>query len=418
MFSSYKGLPRTAWIIFGGTIVNRLGFMVVPFLVYYLGSRDVSTSQVTYVLGCLGIGTLVGPLLSGVLADRWSRRQTMITGLVGTAVSHGLLFVAPNLVSLALAAAVLSVCGTMVSPSANAILGASVDAERRRNAFSLVYWAVNIGSAGAGILGGFLAEQGYWLLFLVDGSCSIAYAFIVASLLPADRQGSIPLAGRPTRGYGVVFRDPLMRGLLPLFGITLAIYSLTEAALPLSIRDDGLSPKILGLMATVNAVVVVVLQPIATTVLDRFRPLAVYVCAAGLIGLGVALTGLAHDVWTYAATVVVWSVGEAAIGGIHSATIQSIAPEHARGRYQGAFQWLWGSSRFVALTAGTALYASAGPAFLWWFCALAGVFAPLGVLALAPAIDRRAAELEKEKKQEEETPETPETPEAPAVAAE
>lgn len=396
MFSAYKGLPRTAWIIFSGTIVNRLGFMVVPFLVYYLGSRDVSTSNVTYVLGCLGIGTLVGPLLSGVLADRWGRRSTMVTGLVGTAVSHGLLFVAPNLVTLALAAAVLSVCGTMVSPSANALLADSVSAEQRRNAFSLVYWAVNIGSAGAGMLGGFLAEHGYGLLFAVDASCSLVFAVIAANLLPAGKRIAPPTAAQGG-GYGVVLRDPLMRALLPLFGITLAIYSLTEAALPLAIRDDGLSPKVLGLMATLNAVLVVILQPIATTVLSKAPPLVVYVFASGFIALGVALTGLADDVWTYGGTVAVWSLGEAAIGGIHSATIQSIAPEHARGRYQGAFQWMWGSSRFVALTAGTALYAHAGPATLWWCCVTAGLVAPLGVLALGPAIKRRTTEAEEEK---------------------
>ncbi len=390
MFSAYKGLPRTAWIIFSGTTVNRLGFMVVPFLVYYLGSRGVSTSDVTYVLGCLGVGTLVGPLLSGVLSDRWGRRSTMVTGLLGTAVSHGLLFAAPNLVTLALAAATLSVCGTMVSPSANALLAESVDAERRRDAFSLVYWAVNIGSAGAGILGGFLAVHGYWLLFVVDASSSVLFAAIAASTLPAGKR-SAPTTTVEGSGYGVVLRDPLMRALMPLFGITLAIYSLTEASLPLAIRDDGLSPKVLGLMATLNAVLVVILQPIATTVLAKIRPLVVYVFAAGLVAVGVALTGLADDGWSYGATVLVWSVGEAAIGGIHSATIQSIAPDHARGRYQGAFHSLWGISRFVALTVGTAVYAHAGPAVLWWFCAVAGLVAPLGVLALGPAIDRRTA---------------------------
>ncbi|MGW5636142.1 MDR family MFS transporter [Streptomyces sp. NPDC003832] len=401
MFSSYKGLPRTAWVIFGGVIVNRLGFMVVPFLVYYLGSRDVSTSQVTYVLGCLGIGTLVGPLLSGVLADSWGRRSTMVTGLLGTAVAHGLLYAAPNLVTLALAAAVLSVCGTMVSPSANALLAESVDAERRRNAFSLVYWAVNIGSAGAGILGGFLAENGYWLLFLVDACSSLAFAVIAVCLLPAGKRSAPAPAGQGG-GYGVVLRDPLMRALLPLFGVTLAIYSLTEAGLPLAIRDDGLSPKVLGVMATLNAVLVVILQPLATTVLAKARPLLVYTFAAGLIAVGVALTGFADSMWSYGVTVAVWSLGEAAIGGIHSATVQSIAPEHARGRYQGAFQWLWGSSRFVALTAGTAVYAHAGPEYVWWFCAVAGVLAPLGVLALSPAIDRRTAEIENEKKETDE----------------
>ncbi|CCK27869.1 putative secreted protein [Streptomyces davaonensis JCM 4913] len=126
--------------------------------------------------------------------------------------------------------------------------------------------------------------------------------------------------------------------------------------------------------------------------------------AAGvLIAIGVALTGVADTAWAYAATVVLWSLGEASIGGIHSSIIQSIAPEHARGRYQGAFQWSWGVARFSALTVGTAVYAHAGPAVLWWFSAVAGVIAALGVGALAPTIARRAAAQEPEAEPEKET---------------
>jgi len=373
-----------------GTIVNRLGFMVTPFLVYYLGSRGISTSQIPYILGALGAGNLVGPMVGGLLADRRGRRPTMVTGLVGVAISHGLLFIAPNVVTLALAAVLLSVAGSMVSPAASALVADSVTEDRRRTAFSLVHWAVNIGTAGAGMLGGFLATHGYWLLFAVDATGSLAYAVIAATMLP---KGSGPKANGTAGkgGYGVVFRDPLMRVLLPLFGTSIAIYSLTEAGLPLAIRDDGLSPTTLGLMATLNAALVVVLQPIATAVLAGVRPLLVYVVASILIAVGVALTGAADNAWAYAGTVTLWSIGEASIGGIHSSIIQSISPQDARGRYQGAFQWSWGIARFTALTIGTAVYAHAGPAVLWWFSAVAGVAAALAVGALAPVINRRTA---------------------------
>ncbi len=180
-----------------------------------------------------------------------------------------------------------------------------------------------------------------------------------------------------------------MRTLLPLFAISIGIYSLTEVGLPLAIRDHGLPATTLGLMATLNAAMVVILQPIATSVLSRFRSLWVYVLASSLISIGVALTGVAHNAWSFAGTVVLWSLGEASIGGIHATIIAGIAPENARGRYQGAFQWSWGIARFAALTAGTAVYAHAGPPTLWWFSAIAGIAAALAVGALAPVINRR-----------------------------
>src|SRR5215475_374859 len=241
MLSTFRGLPRVAWIIFAGTVVNRLGYIVTPFLVFYLGSRGIPTRQVPYVLGALGVGNLIGPMVGGLFADRMGRRRTMLVGLIGTAVAQGLLFAAPNVLTLAFAAVLLSVAGSIVPPAASALLTDAVEAQRRRAAFSLIHWAVNIGTAVAGMLGGFLATHGYWLLFTVDAATALAYALIVVVLLPGDRgSGGRAAASASGTGYGVVFRDPLMRALLPLFGTELVIYSLTEICLPLAIRDHGL----------------------------------------------------------------------------------------------------------------------------------------------------------------------------------
>jgi MFS family permease len=401
MLSTFSGLPRTAWIVAAGTVVNRLGYVVTPFLVFYLGASGVPTRQVPYVLGALGAGNLIGPIIGGFLADRVGRRTTMLIGLLCTAAAQGLLYAAPTVVTLALAAATLSAAGSLATPAAAALLTDAVPADRRRTAFQLFHWAVNIGTAAAGVLGGFLAGHGYWLLFVLDAATSLVFALIVATLLPDVNVP--PRSAESGSGYGVVWRDRLMRALLPLFGTALMIYSLTEVCLPLAIRDDGLSTATYGAMATLNAVLVVVLQPVAISVTARFPQIPVFMTASVIIAVGIALTGLADDAWSYAGTVVLWSIGEAAAGGVAGAIIASLAPPDARGRYQGSFQWTWGVARFLALAAGTALYADVAPAVVWWFSAVAGIGSALGVGALGPMINRRTAE--------------PEPPAVPATAA-
>jgi MFS family permease len=390
VLSTLSGLPRTAWVIFAGTVVNRLGYLVTPFLVFYLGSRGVTTAEVPYVLGALGAGNLIGPMVGGLLADRVGRRATILIGLIGTVVAQGLLFAAPNVVTLALAAVLLSGTGSTVGPAASALMSDVVAPQWQRAAFSLAHWAMNIGAAVAGMLGGFLATHGYWQLFTVDAATSLAYAVIAVALLPGGRGDGAPSAGSGSgTGYGVVFRDGLMRALLPLLGVGMVIYSLTEVCLPLAIRDDGLSATTLGVMATLNAILVVVLQPVATHVLAGWRQIPVYVSGCVLVAVGVALTGVAHDPWFYAGTVVIWSIGEATIGGIPSSIVASLAPAHARGRYQGSFQWTFGVARFAALSVGTFVYAHAGPAVVWRFSAIAGITAGFAVAGLTPVIARR-----------------------------
>ncbi|MFC7217943.1 MFS transporter [Streptomyces polyrhachis] len=389
MLTSYRALPATVWTLFAGTIVNRLGYLVTPFLVFFLADRGVTGVSTTVVLGALGAGNLLGPALGGLLADRLGRRPTMLTGLVGAAAAQGALFLAPGVASMAAAAFAVSAAGSLAGPASAALMADSVSGEARRRAYALFGWGVNIGTAVAGVLGGFLAAQGYWLLFAVDAATMLLFAGIVAVRISEPPRAEAESGGGA--GYGVVLRDRLMLVLLPLLGVQLFVYSLTEVALPLAVHDSGLSPAVYGAMAAVNAVLVVALQPFTTSLLAPLPPMYVQAAGGVLIAAGVALTGLADGVAGYTVSVVVWSLGEVVVAGIAASVVASLAPAHARGRYQGAFQWVWGVARFTALTGGVALYTTAGPSVLWWTALVGGAGTALATAALGRRIAARAA---------------------------
>ncbi|MFD4319832.1 MFS transporter [Streptomyces sp. NPDC058548] len=392
--SSFRGLPSVVWTIFAGTIVNRLGYLVTPFLVFFLAARGVTGAETSYVLGALGAGNLLGPAVGGILADRIGRRPTMLIGLIGTSAAQGALFLAPGVWTMAAAALLISAAGSTVSPAAYALLADAVDSERRRRAYALFGWGVNIGTAVAGVLGGYLAARGYWLLFVVDAGSMLAYALVVAVRLKdpkGEKSRETSEEKKDGIGYGVVLRDRLALLLLPLFGVQLFVYSLTEVALPLAVHDSGLSPAVYGAMAAVNAILVVALQPFATARLSRFPQLAVQGAGGTLIAGGVALTGLADSVAGYTVSVVVWSLGEVVVAGIAAGVVANLAPAHARGRYQGAFSWTWGLARFAALTLGVATYTTLGPSVLWWTALAAGTAAAVATAALTARVNARTA---------------------------
>ncbi|MCX5196113.1 MFS transporter [Streptomyces sp. NBC_00249] len=390
MFSTFRGLPHTVWTLFAGTVVNRLGHLVTPFLVFLLADRGISAAETPYVLGALGAGNLIGPALGGVLADRIGRRPTMLIGLTGAAAAQGALFLAPGALAMGAAALLLSAASATVSPAAFALMADAVEGERRQRAYALFQWGVNIGTAVAGVLGGFLAANGYWLLFAVDAGSLLAYAAVVAVRLREPARA--PRSGAGAKGgigYGVVLRDRLMMALLPLFGIQLFVYSLTEVALPLSMRDSGLSPAAYGAMAAVNAVLVVALQPLLTARVAKLPQLPVQAGGSALIAVGVAATGLADGLVGYTVSVVLWSLGEVVCAGISASVVANLAPAEARGRYQGAFSWTWGVARFVALTLGVSLYSGVGPAALWWTALLAGLLCSAGIVTLRRRVTAR-----------------------------
>src|SRR5580692_13128608 len=95
------GLPRTFWVIWVGTVINRLGYVVEPFLALYLvRGRGLSVGVAGVLIACFGAGAFVSQPVGGMLADRVGRRTTIIAGMTGSAVGFVALGLAPNLVAI------------------------------------------------------------------------------------------------------------------------------------------------------------------------------------------------------------------------------------------------------------------------------------------------------------------------------
>ncbi|MFF7364743.1 MFS transporter [Streptomyces sp. NPDC008125] len=390
MEKNFGGLPRPFWILFVGMIANRIGTMVVPFLVFFLGSRGISTEQTGTIVVALGAGGMFGPVLGGLLADRIGRRQAVLIGLVATPAGLGCLYAAPGPATLAVAAALLGLMSSIYRPAASALVGDVVHTEQRGKAFSLLHWGFNIGTAVASAAAGYLAGRGFWLLFLLDGLTCLAYAVIVVRGIPKDLPRPAVVKEKGGAGYGVVLRDRLMLTHMGLSALGITIYTMTEFAIPMSIRDDGLSPAVYGLVGVANAVIVIACQPLIYGRLAHLPRMKVLAASWALIGVGVAMTGLAHRPWQYMLTVVVWSVGEVVNGVVAGAIVTDLAPEEARGRYQGALAWVWQLARLIAPATATWLFSTVGPSTLWTACAVIGILTAFATLRLTGPVARRA----------------------------
>jgi len=97
-----------------------------------------------------------------------------------------------------------------------------------------------------------------------------------------------------------------------------------------------------------------------------------------LTGLGYALTAFAHDAWSLAGTVVVWTLGEMLSSPVSAAYVAGLSPQHMRGRYMGLVSVVWALGLIAGPTWGTALYAR-NPSQLWALCAALGVLSAMFV---------------------------------------
>jgi MFS family permease len=130
--------------------------------------------------------------------------------------------------------------------------------------------------------------------------------------------------------------------------------------------------------------VIVLLELPLVSITQRFPYRPVMALGSLLVGLGFALTAFANDLPELAFTVLIWTIGEIVYAPVASAYVADLAPEHLRGRYQGAWGLMWGFAFVLAPILGAVIYAW-NPDGLWLTCGLLGlVSALLLVLQVSP----------------------------------
>lgn len=413
------GLPRPFWMLWAGTLVNRLGMFVEPFLALYLtSSRHLSLGQTGAMLAAYGAGSVLSQPLGGALADRVGRRATLTGGMLANAVALVGLGYARGTIPLAIAVVLAGFTIDIYRPASSAIVADLVGPRDRTRAYGLLFWAVNVGYSVAMVLGGTLARAGYEWLFWADAVTCAAFGILVWRGVPetlpaaarptgnaapgthADSAGQDTSAGQGTDegtargGLLAVVRDPLLVSFTLVTLLAMCVYMQAYTTLPLAVTRSGLSPGDYGLAVAVNGIVIVAAQPVAGAWLGRLTQrggqghATVLACGIAVMGLGFGLTSLASTTWQYAACVAVWTCGEILTSSVGPSVIALLAPPGMRGRYNGVFGLSFSLGYFIAPLAGTRLLAHGGP-LLWLSCAAACTVAAGWQLALGPAIRRR-----------------------------
>lgn len=384
------GLPGAFWALWSGTLVNRIGYLVEPFLAYYLtGHRGLSVTAAGVVLAANGLGGTFSQLIAGVAADRIGRRATLTLGMLANAASLVGLGYARGIGMIIAVTFLFGVTVDIYRPASQAMVADLVPARDLPRAYGLVFWAVNLGFSVAMVLGGMLARAGFLWLFWADAVTCAIFGLIVWRWAPDSRPEPARSAGRRD-GFGKVLRDTLMAGYLCITLAYTFVYLQAYTTLPLAMKLGGLPARDYGLAMALNGLLIVAIQPLAGHWLARRDPVRVLAAGIVVVGLGFGLTAVARSTLAYAATIAVWTLGEIITVGMAATIVAALAPAHLLGRYSGLIGAAWGAGYLLAPLGGSRLLVLGAPV-LWLTCAGLCAASASGLLALRPAVRRRAA---------------------------
>jgi MFS family permease len=388
------GLPRQFWFLWTGTLINRVGSFAVLFLSIYLTSeRGFSQSQAGLILGFYGVGGAIGTLGGGVLADRWGRRPTMLIAQFGAAALMLALGFVQTYPQIAVTTLLLGLFAEAVRPAFSAMMIDIVPEQDRVRAFSLNYWAVNLGFAAAAIIAGFATRIDYLLLFVGDAATTLITAIITAIFLAETR----PARTRHRQigpGMGTALRDRVYIAFLLLNFITVLVVLQHLSTLPIAMLADGHSAATYGTVIAVNGVLIVAGQLFVPKLIEGRDSAKVLAVAALLIGAGFGLVALADTPLMYALTVIIWTLGEMLQSPSNAATVAALSPPGLRGRYQGLNSLSWAVGGALAPIFGGLVLQTGGGTILWGGCLVLCALVAVGQLLAGPARSRRALHMQ------------------------
>ncbi|MFD7405233.1 MDR family MFS transporter [Streptomyces sp. NPDC059866] len=379
-----SGLPREFWWLWTSTLVNRLGGFVATFMALYLTlDRGYSASYAGLVAALHGLGGVLSSLGGGVMADRLGRRPTLLVAQASTAVSVALLGFMHHPVAIAAVAFLVGAASNASRPAVQAMMADIVRPEDRVRAFSLNYWAINLGFAVSSMAAGFIAEVSYLAGFLLEAGMTMACAIVVFVKLPESRPvQTVAAAEEEAVGLGTVLRDGRFMSVVGLSFLVALVFQQGSVGLPIAMGEAGFAPADYGMAIAVNGVLIVALQIPVTRFIEHRDPRRLLVISSLLAGYGFGLTAFAGSVGVFALTVCVWTLAEIVNAPTQTGLVVRLSPVHGRGRYQGMYTMSWSVAGLVAPLMSGFVIDRFGAEWLWGLCAAVGTAAALGYGAL------------------------------------
>jgi MFS family permease len=400
--------PRPVRLLIVGTLVNKLGTFIIPYLTLIL-LRDfhMRESEAARLLFAYGFGSVVSILAGGVVTDRFGRRRTLLVSLFGS----GVLAVAMGVVpSVDLFVPLLVAFGFIVDlyrPAASAIIGDLLPSSDRASGFAGLRMAVNLGWASGTAIGGVLADWNWRFLFLGDGLTTLAFGVLVYFTIPETRPPRVVLASevpapppavdgrtavaRPVFGRGPT--NPLRDGVFLAMALTGLLFTLifcsNLSVLPLTVTQSAGYPAVVfGLLAAVNGVLIAFFEISITARLRGFRRLRLAALGSFLVAVGFGMIGLVmHWAW-FLLAVLVYTAGEILSSPQAMAFIADWAPPEARGRYLSLYQATWSVAIAVNPAIALPLHAALGEAAFWGLMPLVAIPGIVILLRLDRTADR------------------------------
>ncbi len=359
--------------------------------------------------------TSFAQILGGELSDSFGRKNVMVAslfirGLLIAAIAW-IIKVDGNILVLLLVHPLGLFIGSFFNPAARAWVADSTAPAKRMKAYGFLRIGTNAGWALGPAIGGLMAVSSYPRMFAIT-----ALVYMVSTVILAVFIKDSPVF--ETRDYARTdFRTVAATLKAPDFGsfcvfnfiIAMVMSQLVVSTSLYSKHYLGFDERQIGLLFSLNGMLVVGLQYSMTRLLERYRITAGLAAGALFYAAGYLVVGYSGAYISALIGVGVLTMGEIAISPGLQALGANMAPRQEKGRYLGVQGLFQQSGASAGILIGTNAINFISPHYQqgpWLIIACLAVTAALGFRSLGRRLDRRVNGL-----RDETTPPSVESPE-------
>jgi len=323
LFTQYRGLSRSAYILFFARLVTSMGAFIFPMLTLILTVKlEYTKFHAGLLLAVVSILMLVGNLIGGKIADKFNRKKIIISlDIISVIFFFACAIVQPH----ELMVYFLVVSGffaTMEGPSFDALIAEATLPAEREKVFSLAYLGFNLGFAFGAAMAGLLFTNHLSLAFILDGATTITSTLMIILMVKVYKLDQIKEEDKNEYEDKMDSERPLRHILkerksilyfIIISSIGAFIYQQWTFTLPtyvIHIFGDDLGAKYYGFISSVNGLSVIIFTPIMTYVLRKKYELQKMAMGALLMGLSFVVIFNVNALFVFFIFILIFTMAE------------------------------------------------------------------------------------------------------------
>lgn len=362
IFSNYKasfsGLSRETWILSIVMLINRSGYMAVPFMgLYVTQSLHRQPSDAGLIITIFGIGSIIGSAIGGKLTDVIGFRPVQIIAAVVSGTFFLFFASITHFETLCVLALVISCFSEAFRPANFAAIAAYAKEGLQTRSYSLNRLATNIGWAFGVSMGGMIASYNYQLLFYIDGTVSIIAGLSILFFLPKIKNFGKVIKERVK---DVVVRKPWEDQLFIRFILLTTLFIvcafLMFRVVPVFFKEIWkLDEFMIGLILGLNGVIIALFEMVLVHRIEQRRS-PMFFISLGVVFIAAAFLVLmlpfGHPIGLGCLSIILFTLGEMFAFPFINTFVMSRANEFNRGQYAAGYMLSWSVAQVVGPTAG------------------------------------------------------------------